>query len=92
MDSTYTHVKRTVLYCLSIRINVMLREDNNCKQTKEKEENNISIFLYFINNDYFTMKHTDVRRYFDNDVFLFGEFSSSSGCLGWATLFYCGTH
>ena len=24
-------------------------------------------------------------------VFLFGEVSSSSGCLGWATLFYCGT-
>ena len=23
--------------------------------------------------------------------FLFGEVSSSSGCLGWATLFYCGT-
>ena len=23
--------------------------------------------------------------------FLFGELSSSSGCLGWATLFYCGT-
>ena len=23
--------------------------------------------------------------------FLFGEFSSSSGCLGWAKLFYCGT-
>ena len=23
--------------------------------------------------------------------FLFGEISSSSGCLGWATLFYCGT-
>ena len=23
--------------------------------------------------------------------FLFGEASSSSGCLGWATLFYCGT-
>ena len=22
--------------------------------------------------------------------FLFGEVSSSSGCLGWATLFYCG--
>ena len=24
-------------------------------------------------------------------LFLFGEVSSSSGCLGWATLFYCGT-
>ena len=23
--------------------------------------------------------------------FLFGEVSSSSGCLGWTTLFYCGT-
>ena len=23
--------------------------------------------------------------------FMFGEVSSSSGCLGWATLFYCGT-
>ena len=23
--------------------------------------------------------------------FLFGEVSSSSGCLGWGTLFYCGT-
>ena len=23
--------------------------------------------------------------------FLFGKVSSSSGCLGWATLFYCGT-
>ena len=23
--------------------------------------------------------------------FLFGEVSSSSGCLGWATSFYCGT-
>ena len=23
--------------------------------------------------------------------FLFGEVSSSSGCLGWAMLFYCGT-
>ena len=23
--------------------------------------------------------------------FLFGEVSFSSGCLGWATLFYCGT-
>ena len=23
--------------------------------------------------------------------FLFGEVFSSSGCLGWATLFYCGT-
>ena len=23
--------------------------------------------------------------------FLFGEVSSSSGCLGWAALFYCGT-
>ena len=23
--------------------------------------------------------------------FLFGEVSSFSGCLGWATLFYCGT-
>ena len=23
--------------------------------------------------------------------FLFREVSSSSGCLGWATLFYCGT-
>ena len=23
--------------------------------------------------------------------FLFGEVSSSSGCMGWATLFYCGT-
>ena len=23
--------------------------------------------------------------------FLFGEISSSSGCLGWAALFYCGT-
>ena len=23
--------------------------------------------------------------------FLFGEVSSSSGCFGWATLFYCGT-
>ena len=23
--------------------------------------------------------------------FLFGEVSSSCGCLGWATLFYCGT-
>ena len=23
--------------------------------------------------------------------FLFGEDSSSSGCLGWATLFHCGT-
>ena len=23
--------------------------------------------------------------------FLLGEVSSSSGCLGWATLFYCGT-
>ena len=23
--------------------------------------------------------------------FLFGEVSSSSGCLGWDTLFYCGT-
>ena len=23
--------------------------------------------------------------------FLFGQVSSSSGCLGWATLFYCGT-
>ena len=23
--------------------------------------------------------------------FLFGEVSSSSGCLGWATLFHCGT-
>ena len=23
--------------------------------------------------------------------FLFGEVSSSSGCLGWSTLFYCGT-
>ena len=23
--------------------------------------------------------------------FLFAEVSSSSGCLGWATLFYCGT-
>ena len=23
--------------------------------------------------------------------FRFGEVSSSSGCLGWATLFYCGT-
>ena len=23
--------------------------------------------------------------------FLFGEVSSSSGCLGWATLYYCGT-
>ena len=23
--------------------------------------------------------------------FLFGEVSSSSGCLRWATLFYCGT-
>ena len=26
-----------------------------------------------------------------NYVVLFGEVSSSSGCLGWATLFYCGT-
>ena len=26
----------------------------------------------------------------DHDI-LFGEVSSSSGCLGWATLFYCGT-
>ena len=24
--------------------------------------------------------------------FLFGEVSSSSGCLGWAMLFYCGIH
>ena len=23
--------------------------------------------------------------------FLFGDVSSSSGCLGWAALFYCGT-
>ena len=23
--------------------------------------------------------------------FLFGEVSSSTGCLGWATLYYCGT-
>ena len=23
--------------------------------------------------------------------FLFGEVSTSSGCLGWVTLFYCGT-
>ena len=23
--------------------------------------------------------------------FLFGEVSSSTGCLGWAALFYCGT-
>ena len=23
--------------------------------------------------------------------FLFGEISSSSGCFGWAALFYCGT-
>ena len=23
--------------------------------------------------------------------FLFGEVSFSSGCLGWATIFYCGT-
>ena len=26
-----------------------------------------------------------------NYVVLFGEVSSSSGCLGWAALFYCGT-
>ena len=26
-----------------------------------------------------------------NKPSLFGEVSSSSGCLGWATLFYCGT-
>ena len=26
-----------------------------------------------------------------NYVVSFGEVSSSSGCLGWATLFYCGT-
>ena len=25
------------------------------------------------------------------NMFLFGEVSSSSGCLRWATLFYCGT-
>ena len=25
-------------------------------------------------------------------VYLFREVSSSSGCLGWAALFYCGTH
>ena len=32
------------------------------------------------------------RANFSADVYLlFGEVSSSSGCLGWATLFYCGT-
>ena len=27
-----------------------------------------------------------------NYVVPFGEVSISSGCLGWATVFYCGTH
>ena len=34
------------------------------------------------------------RKWPENEIlnmFLFGEVSSSSGCLGWATLFYCGT-
>ena len=45
--------------------------------------------------------HTDCDRNFHRVLvccclpvimwFLFGEVFSSSGCLGWATLFYCGT-
>ena len=40
---------------------------------------------YIVRNDIFKA----LAKFISN--VLFGEVSSSSGCLGWATLFYCGT-